>query len=549
VASYATIRSMTRFVLAGLVALVLFAGTLRGAEVPRLLVIVVVDQLRADYLDTFDRHWRHGFRTLLDEGFLYERAEYPYLNTVTCAGHATVGTGTLPRTHGMVLNAWWHPDVRRSLGCTEDADTAGVGYGSTVERGHSPTRLLVPTLADELRAQQPGSRVVSLSLKPRSAIGLAGRGGDVVAWFDEASGAFATSKAYAAEPVPVLARFLERHPYDRELVRTWALLDRPETYVMRDAGVGERPPRPWGGLFPHIVEPGEREKDARDAQFISLWQSSPFADEYLGEMAGAMIEALALGQREQTDFLGIAFSTLDLVGHRFGPNSREVEDLLRRLDVTLGTLLEQLDRRVGRDRYVLALTSDHGVAPTAAAEGSGRIVTQDVRERLEETLIEQFGALDEGSYVDAVNFVEVSLRPGLFDRLRSTPSAMRAVERALMGIPGVSRVLRRDELSDTSPDPIVRAAALGYVPDRSGDLFVVPRPYWYMEPRLSTTATTHGTLYSYDARVPVLLFGSHVKVGRTDERVTPADIAPTLARLADIRLATTDGRVLERAIR
>lgn len=537
---------MARFILAALAALVVFVGTLRGAEVPRLLVVVVVDQLRADYLDTFDRHWRHGFRALLDEGFLYERAEYPFLNTVTCAGHATVGTGALPRTHGMVLNAWWHPEVQRSLGCTEDADISGVGYGATIEHGQSAKRLLVPTLADELRTQKPGSRVVSLSLKARSAIGLAGRGGDIVAWFDDQAGVFATSQAYAAEPVPALAHFLERKPYDRELVRTWTLLDRPETYVMRDAGVGERPPRPWGGLFPHVVEPREEE---RDAQFVSLWQSSPFPDEYLGEMAGAMIEALALGQREQTDFLGIGFSALDIVGHRFGPESREVEDLLRRLDVTLGTLVEQLDRRVGRDRYVLALTADHGVAPTAAAEGSGRIVTQDVRERLEETLVDVFGPLDEGSYVDAVNFVEASLRPGVFDRLRSSPSAMRAVERALMSIPGVVRVLRRDELSDTSPDPVVRAAALGYVPDRSGDLFVVPRPYWYMEPRASTTATTHGTLYSYDARVPVLLFGGHIKAGRTDERVTPADIAPTLAHLADIRLASAEGRVLERAIR
>ena len=169
---------------------------------PRLVVVLVVDQMRADYLQTFDRHWHAGFRTLLNEGLVFDNARYPYLNTLTCAGHSTIGTGTLPHTHGMVANTWWDRSSRRLVGCTNDPDATDISYGRPAPIGNSGKAILVPTLADELRAQKPGARVVSLSLKARSAIGLAGHGGDAVVWFDDDSGSFATSRACASAPVP-----------------------------------------------------------------------------------------------------------------------------------------------------------------------------------------------------------------------------------------------------------------------------------------------------------------------------------------------------------
>jgi predicted AlkP superfamily pyrophosphatase or phosphodiesterase len=516
-----------------------------AAESPKLLVIIVVDQLRADYLSEFAQAWRGGFRTLLAGGAVFDRAAYPYLNTVTCAGHATIATGTYPHTHGMVLNGWWHRDERRLLECTADAAAPDISYGRKSNLGNSAKRLMAPTLADELRMQRPGAQVVTMSLKDRSAIGLAGHGATSAIWFEDTAGAFVTSRAFTASRVKRVREYLERNPIARDLGRIWALQRPAVEYRYRDAAVGERPPAGWTGRFPHPVA-GLRGADTR---FFTLWQSSPFSDAYLGRMAAAMVDAFELGQREATDFLGVSFSALDLVGHAFGPRSREAEDLLFHLDATLAGLIGHLDARVGRDRYVLGLSADHGVAAVAMPGGpAGRIATEDVRERIEETLIEQFGPRVKGSYVDAVNFTYVYLAPGVFETLRKDPEAMRAVTAAVAEIPGVDRVLRSDELSSTSPDLLVRAAALSHFPGRSGDLVIAPEPEWILAPRAAGNATTHGTAQPYDSRVPVILFGSGITTGRFDAEATPADIAPTLAQLAGLSMPRAEGRVLREAL-
>ena len=367
---------------------------IRAQGTPRLVAVLVVDQMRADYLQTFDRHWHGGFRTLLSEGLVFENARYPYLETLTCAGHSTIGTGALPHTHGMVANAWWDRSARR-MSDARATRAADITYGGPARKGNSAKAMLVPTLADELRAQKPGARVVSLSLKARSAIGLAGHGGDAVVWFDDESGSFATSRAFASAPVPAVKAFIDAHPYEQENGSSWTLSAPADSYVMRDAGVGERPPASWSGLFPHRLAG----RNGVDAQFFQLWQASPRSDAYLEGLAESLIDSLALGQRDTTDFLGISFSALDEVGHSFGPESREIEDVLRQLDVALQRLIAHLDAKVGRANYMLALSADHGVAPIASAPLGGRIANEDVRERIDETLTGLFGELTLGSYV------------------------------------------------------------------------------------------------------------------------------------------------------
>ncbi|HLG54610.1 MAG TPA: alkaline phosphatase family protein [Vicinamibacterales bacterium] len=514
--------------------------TIRAADPPRLLVIVVVDQMRADYLQRFDRHWRGGFRTLLDKGLVFENARYPYLVTVTCAGHATIGTGALPHTHGMVNNTWWDRKARALTGCSADGATSDITYGRPVRLGNSAAHLMVPTLADELRAQKPGARVAALSMKARSAIMLAGHAADAAVWFDDLSGSWTTSKAFASGPVAEVKAFVDENPYEKDLGRIWNLGGPANTYLMRDAGVGERPPAGWNGLFPHVITG----RGGIDAQFFTLWQATPLADAYLARMAASLVDSFALGQRQTTDFLGISFSVLDDVGHAFGPDSREVEDVLRQLDVTLGTLIAHLDARVGRANYVLALSADHGVAPIAVSPKGGRIATDDVRERIEDALTTEWGRLEKGTYVDAVNFTDVYFAAGVFDRLRANPKLMASVTRAVEEIPGVARALRGDQLSHTSQDPLIRRGAMSYLSSRNGDLMVVPKEYWYFSGRNVSPGTTHGTSYDYDTHVPLILFGGSVKPGRATQSATPADIAPTLAELAGIRLPNAEGRAL-----
>jgi len=517
--------------------LVTVASTIHAQGSPRLVVMLVVDQMRADYLQTFDRHWHGGFRTLLNEGLVFDNARYPYLNTLTCAGHSTIGTGALPHTHGMVANTWWDRGSRRLIGCTNDPDATDISYGRQAPIGNSGKPILVPTLADELRAQKPGARVVSLSLKARSAIGLAGHGGDAVVWFDDESGSFATSRAYASAPVPAVKDFIDAHPYEQENGSSWTLSAPADSYVMRDAGVGERPPPSWSGLFPHRLAG----RNGADALFYQLWQASPRSDAYLEGLAESLIDSLALGQRDATDFLGISFSALDEVGHSFGPESREIEDVLRQLDVALQRLIAHLDTKVGRANYMLALSADHGVAPIASAPLGGRIANEDVRERIDETLTGLFGELKAGSYVEAANFTDVYLAPGVFDRLKASHAAMAALEQSLKAIPGIEHVLRSDRLSDTSSDPAVRSASLSYRADRSGDLILVPKKFWYFGGRAGG-GTTHGTLHDYDQHVPFIVFGGTARHSHSRTAVTPADLAPTLARFAGVRLPKAEGK-------
>ena len=523
----------------------LFAATLgfdqaRAAGSPRLLVVVVVDQLRADYLQLFNRHWQNGFRTLLDQGMVFENARYPYLVTVTCAGHATIGTGALPHRHGLINNTWWERKDRVLTGCSADPATTDITYGRPVRLGNSATHLRTPTLADELRMQKSGARVVTVSMKARSAIMLAGRAADAIVWFDDPSGSWATSKAFAQEPVAAVKEFVEKNPYEKDLGRVWTLSGTPESYLNRDASVGERPLAGWNGLFPHPING----RGGLDAQFFALWQATPLADAYLGRLAATLVDSFKLGQRpDGTDFLGVSFSVLDDVGHGFGPDSREVEDVLRQLDVTLGTLITHLDAKVGRANYALALSADHGVAPMPVPPRGGRVATEDVRERIEDTLKTTWGPLQNGSYVDAVNFTDVYFADGVFDKLRANPTVMASLTKSVEEIPGVLRVLRTDQLSDSSRDPMVRSAALSYFNGRSGDLMVVPKEFWFMSPR-AVIGTTHGSPYEYDTHVPVIFFGGPVKSGRSKASVTPADIAPTLADLAGVKLPMAEGHAL-----
>jgi predicted AlkP superfamily pyrophosphatase or phosphodiesterase len=533
-------RLVALILAAGLIAATCGIDGMRAADPPRLLVTVVVDQMRADFLQQFDRHWRNGFRTLLDEGLVFENARYPYLVTVTCAGHATIGTGALPHRHGMINNTWWQRKERTLTGCSSDPSTTEITYGRPIRLGNSAVNLLVPTLADELRSQKPGARVVSVSMKARSAISLAGHAGDAVVWFDDPSGSWATSRAFASGPVDAVKKFVEQNPYEKDLGRIWALSGSPASYLKRDAGVGERPPAGWNGLFPHAING----RGGIDLQFFNLWQSSPFADAYLGRLAAALVDSFALGQRQTTDYLGVAFSVLDDVGHAFGPESREIEDVLRQLDVTLGALIGHLDAKVGRANYVLALSADHGVAPIPIPPKGGRIMTEDVRERIEEVLVSAWGPLQKGTYVDSVNFTDVYFAAGVFDKLRANTQLLSMVLRDVEEIPGVARVLRTDQLSETSTDPVIRMAASSYMSGRSGDLMVVPEEYWFLGGRNVAAATTHGTHHEYDTHVPMILLGGAIRGARSSENVTPADIAPTLGSLAGVRLPQAEGHAL-----
>lgn len=520
---------------------------LRAADRPKLVVVIVLDQFRPDYLTAFASHWRRGFKTLLAEGANYRRAQYPYLYTDTCAGHFTISTGTLPRTHGMVNDDWYDRQTRQQNECTFDASAPAVSYGGASKLGNSAHNLKVLTLADRMREASSVTRVVTLSLKARGAIGLAGHKGDAVTWYDDAASTFLTSRAFAAAPVRAVTQFFRTTPYQADLGRAWVLRDPADMYRNRDAGVGERPPAGWTGLFPHVL----KGVMGADGQYVRQWQRSGFADAYLGRLGLALADAFQLGRRDATDFLGISFSTPDRVGHSFGSDSREVEDIAARMDDVLGDLIAMLDKSVGRENYVLALSSDHGAAPTPGAGGAGRVIGDDVRERVEETLTTRYGVSPDGDGQHVEWYVTggVYLRASTKARLQTDPAAVRAVQDAVQSIPGVERLLYVPAMSPESRDPLMRMLALSGNPERTGDFVVVAARNWTTSARGTTDAAGHNGPYDYNQRVPLLLLGAGIQPGTFDAAASPADIAPTLAAVIGLPLPGVEGRVLREALR
>jgi len=518
-------------------------------RVPKLVVILVVDQLRADYIDQYGHNWTGGMRRLMDEGAWFREAAYPNMTTVTCVGHSTIVTGSLPRTHGIIGNSWWDRGSGRSMSCVSDADQTLISYGAPVKGGTSTKNLLVPAFPDELRMQTGvAPRIVTASIKDYTATTLAGRRADAVVWFNLTARAFTTSSAFASAPVPFVTSFVKSHPVEAYLGKSWEKLLPESAYLYADDAIGEQPVGKGTNRFPHLLR---GDGGAPDTSFYAAWEESPFSDEYLGQFGEAAIDALKLGQGRGIDYLAISFTTLDSVGHGFGPRSHEVQDVLARLDRTIGSLLAHLDRSVGRRNYVLALTGDHGAAPipeqvTQFGLDGGRISARDLIARVEKAVEP---ALGPGQKIAGVAYNGVYFAPGVFEKLRANPAAMEAALAAIRATPGIARVFRADEVAHAfaaSEDPIERAVATNFHPERSGDLIVITQPYYQFS--TASTGTGHGSPWAYDRRVPLLLLGQGIKPGQYLEPASPADVAPTLAFLSGITLAAAEGRVLNEAL-
>jgi predicted AlkP superfamily pyrophosphatase or phosphodiesterase len=540
-------RFQTRTFIISLAALAMLGGSPRAGSpqasgtAPKLVVVVVVDQMRADYLTRYADLLGHGLTRLTREGAWFRKAAYPYLNTVTCTGHSTIGTGELPYHHGMVLNQWYDRAQGRAIACTDDPSVKNLAINGPVPGGDSAVNMMSPTLSEVMRKAVHG-RTVAISLKARSAIGLAGHEADAVVWLGANAGVM-TSSAYGSAVPPFAAAYVTAHPVAQDAGKVWDRSQPAAKYQYADDAPGERPGGGWTATFPH---PLGGDASAPTPAFYAHWEQSPFSDEYLEQLVEAAIDELHLGTGNATDFLGVSFSALDLVGHTFGPRSHEVQDVLARLDVTVDRLLTHLDAKVGQGKYVLALSADHGVADIPEQiEHAGRQNAQDITNAVETALQPLFGA---GPFVAVSAYTDLYFKPGVYDRLKADEKAMNAVEKALEALPGIKRVLSSDKIATAkareSSDKEVRAAALSYYAGRSGDLILIPRENWL----LGGGGTTHGTLHDYDQRIPIVLFGACVKPGAYDDAAAPPDIAATLASIVHVPLPATDGRILAAAV-
>jgi arylsulfatase A-like enzyme len=495
-----------------------------GAQ-PKLIVAIVVDQLRYDYLERFhDQFTEGGFRMLTDRGAFLTFAHYDHVPTATGPGHATALSGTPPAIHGIIANDWFDKRTLKMVNCVSDPDVKGVG-GAEKDGQRSPRNFIGSNFADELRLRFH-SKVVGISLKDRGAILPAGKKPVGAYWFDSNSGNFITSTYYMTDLPAWVREFNDRKRPAAFVGQTWKRLLDPKLYDWPDLAAGEGTmAREKTPTFDHTVFPSPTEG-------FETIVPTPFGNQLLAEFALAAIDGESLGTGPQPDLLCISFSAIDAAGHRFGPYSQEVQDMTLRLDRDLAGLFSVLDKKLGLANVTIALTADHGVAPTPefAVEqslGGGRSDAIPLMADLLAKMSERFGP---GRYFISPRVVDGNLYFN-HDTLREKQLPAEDVadfirEWALSTGKFHTAYSRRQLLEGLAPGPLGRRFVNGYNAERSGDVVLVYKPF--ILPAPAKTGTTHGGPFAYDTHVPVLLYGSTFIPGRYADEFAINDLVPTL---------------------
>lgn len=536
VGSWACARLFVVVVLV-LVSIVASASSADAKEDPKLVLLVIVDQMRGDLLASFEsRFGSGGFRRILSGGRHYAHARFEHAATFTAAGHAAVVTGADAAGHGLPGNDWLDRETGEIVYCIEDPEHRIVGSPSTGV-GVSPRLLDCTTIADELiRSSERASRLsraFAVSIKDRGAVIPAGHRGKAF-WYDRSSGRFVSSSYHYPSGLPKWAvRWNAMQHADRYRGVSWKLLRERETYI-----AGNADDRPWeaprsglGRTFPHTLDAD----GASDTTFYARLPVTPFGDRLTLDFTLALLEAERIGKGVATDFLSVSFSATDYIGHEFGPDSLEYEDQILRLDACIADLLARIDETVGLDETLVVLTADHGVASApeylvAQGVASRRVGPADYKEALESFLRVRFGA-DE-PLVGPLRNVNLYLDP---DAIRRASLDAADVERAaaafLEHFPGIEAAFARaDLLAGRGPQSRLRERVeRSFHPKRSGNVVLVQRPDVFLYHRTDAHAAMHGSPYAYDAHVPLVFRGPGIRPGVSYETVDVARIAPTIA--------------------
>jgi len=543
--------------------------TMAADKPPRLILQITVDQLRGDlparYLDKMSKG---GFRYLLSKGVVYENAHHAHSNTETIVGHATLATGAYPADHGLIGNTWFDRESGEMTYNIEDSRYPLLTAGADVDKateidptqrvarsdGRSPAAMLVSTFSDELAIHTANqAKVFGVSVKDRGAVSMAGHAGKAF-WFSKAKGEFVTSAFYYAEYPQWVNAFNATQPAQRYADQNWELMLEPAAYTHADTDDS-----PWetsfadyGRVFPHPYGPGDGK------YFTTLLTISPAGDELTLDFAKQLIDNEAIGADAVTDYLSVSFSSTDYVGHLFGPSSLEAEDNLLRLDRTLAELLAYVDEKVGLKNTLVVLSADHGgpeVPPLLNEYGiEAGYVEPDTwdKEGGIENLKKEFGIGGELIQKFFQPYIYLN-RKLIREQGLDEAEVEMAVAREMMKFEGVSLALSSTALMDgqVADTDINRLILNSHNPRRSGDVFVVFEPNWFINDFDGlTVAATHGSPWRYDTYVPVIFAGAGLKPQRVYREIATVDIASTLSEFTGTnRPSGARGHVLPEVMR
>ena len=526
----------------------IFIFTLNFAQVerPKLVVGIVVDQMRPDYLYRYEQDYgKDGFQRMLQEGFVFRNTHYNYMPTYTAPGHASIYTGTTPAVHGIVGNSWFHKGENIEVYCTSDDTCFAIGLDEDNEAGHmSPYRLKATTVTDALKLDTNfEGKVIGISIKDRGAVLPAGHFADAAYWMDK-YGNFISSSFYMDKFPGWVKKYNEQKNAAKYIAQGWNLLKPLADY--NESTADDSP-------YERIFKPKDKPIFPYDLQAIAnldgdldIIKTTPFGNDMVAELGIEAIKNENLGKDNITDFLALSFSSTDYAGHNFAPRSVEVQDVYLRLDQTLAKLFSYLDTHVGKNEYLVFLTADHAAAenPKYLSDRKYHVKSLNSKQngkQIKEFIEEKYG---ENIFVNYSNQNIYLNESFIKDNKLQYDQIVFDIQQKVSEYPFVSRVYTREEILTSNPiDEHLSRIARGFDPKQNGDLVVLLDPQ-YIESY--ETGTTHGSTYMYDTHVPNIWMGWNVKSGQSFKKSYITEIAPTVSQLLSISLPNgTNGEVLE----
>jgi predicted AlkP superfamily pyrophosphatase or phosphodiesterase len=530
---------------------VLFAGAIATSSSqgqtalpskPKLVLVLSIDQMRSDYLTRFAPLYTGGLKTLLDRGAFFTQAKYRHSATETGPGHSVILTGQHPRHSGIVANDWYDSYLGKFVNVVDDPVQSPVGGEG---RRASPVNTMAFTIGDVLKAKNPQTHVVGVSLKDRSAILMAGRRADAAYWYETAGGKFITSTFYMRETPTWLTEWNDRHLADGYAGKRWTRLRNDTSLYERYAGpdhiAGE-----WDRkdtVFPHAIRGKPPE-----VLFYDDLRRTPFSDDLTLSVALEAMKAHQLGADDITDVFAVGLSATDIIGHTYGADSQEIMDQLLRLDLLLDRFFKEIDSRVGLNNTLTVLTADHGSLPLienlqAKGMDAQRADPNVLQKAVQDALGKRFPGIENLFVFSAPDFYlnEDTMRRQKLNRKEVEDTAITALMQTRL----VQKVYTQDDLLSTAPssDPYLALYRNTFFAPRSPQLSVLLKQYVYLSTLVGGTG--HGTAYDYDRHVPIVFMGSRVKRGQYSQDCGPEDIAPTLALMLGLDFPKeTDARLL-----
>ncbi|WKN33076.1 alkaline phosphatase family protein [Porifericola rhodea] len=539
-------KSMLLWALACFCLLTAFSPKTEPDQRPKLVVGIVVDQMRQEYLLRFyDQFGEGGFKRLMNRGFMARNGHYNYIPTYTGPGHASVYTGTTPATHGVIANDWYSRELKRTVYCAEDTSVSAVG-GSEKAGKISPKNMLSTTITDQLKMSTQGrSKVIGISIKDRGSALPAGHMADAAYWYDGSTGEMMTS-TYYMETLPEWVQDFNRQQLPKEyLSQKWNTLLPIEEYTASTSD-----DNPYEVVFngkDTPTFPYDLKKANKGSGNYSLLSTTPFGNSLVVDFAKATLKAESLGQGENTDFLAVSFSSTDYIGHAFGAQSIELQDTYIRLDRELEDFFNTLDEQVGEGNYLVFLTADHAVVDVPkllvdARMPGGYLNASKISNIINQDLVQKYG---EGQWIEHTSSQIVLNHELIAEKKIMLEEVQDYVATRLMNFKGIKETytastMRKYEYTRGQR----KLLQMGYNFQRSGDVLFTIEPGFLNSSRMQ--GTSHGTGYNYDTHVPILFYGWGVKAGKSVAYHTITDIAPTLSMILNIALPDgADGQPIQ----